>query len=312
MTSPAVVAAALGSTAFFALATALKHRSAGHAPDAQDLRPGRLGRFIVATAAHPLWLGGLLADVGGLGLQVYALHIGALAVVQPLMITALLFSLCANHWLAGARIPGRELAWGGVLVAALAGFLLVSGATSPATTGAPQPADHLPAALTAAVALVLGAACVFTAQRLPRGRRAALMGVTVGLLYAFTAALIKAGSNVLSAHGSVSLLTGWQLYVLIAVGLTGLVLSQLTFQAGPLAASLPAIATIDPLVSVALGVVVYDERLRSGAAAVVGELACLALLSIAAVFLSRVRAATEPPTAPVDPQANRELARLPS
>lgn len=293
MTSAAVVGAALGSTVFFSLATALKHRSAGHAPDAQDLRARQLARFVAATAAHPLWLAGILSDVAGLALQVYALHIGALAVVQPLLITALLISLVLNHWLTHTRMTAREVVWGAVLVAALVGFLLVSGAASPDVTGPPQPVERVPAAVAGIVALVIGGGSVLAARALPRGRGAALMGVTVGLIYAFTAALLKSCSNVMTEHGPVGLVTSWQLYLLLLLGASGLVLSQLTFQAGPLTASLPAIATIDPLVSVALGAGLYDERLRSTPAAVLGEIACLALLSAAAVFLSRVRAARE-------------------
>lgn len=287
--------ASLGSTAFFSLATALKHRSAGQTPSAQ--RPGvrRLGRFLLATVRHPLWLGGILADVGGLGLQVTALHIGALAVVQPLMITALLFSLVLNHRVAGTRIVRREVAGGVVLVLGLVAFLYVSGASSPRITGPPQPVDRSPTIAIGLVVVLLGVACVIIGRRLPHGRGAALLGVAVGLTYACTAALIKSCSNIVLAHGALALLTSWQLYVVILAGAAGLVLSQLAFQAGPLRASLPATATVDPLVSIVLGVLAYDERLRPGAAAITGEILCLAVLCAAAIYLSRLTVMDEVP-----------------
>jgi EamA domain-containing membrane protein RarD len=128
---------------------------------------------------------------------------------------------------------------------------------------------------------------VFLARRLTRGPRAALIGVAVGVTYACTAALIKSCTNIV-LRGLPALLTSWQLYALIVTGVAGLALNQLAFQAGPLHASLPAIATVDPLLSVALGVLVYDERLRSGAGAWIAEAACLAALAAAALFLSRV------------------------
>jgi hypothetical protein len=68
------------------------------------------------------------------------------------------------------------------------------------------------------------------------------------------------------------------------------VLGQLAFQAGPLRASLPAIAIVDPLASIALGVFVYDEHLRPGVAAMTGELACLLVLCAAAIYLGRISA----------------------
>ncbi len=54
----------------FAVSSSLQHLSAGQVPDAQDLG----------------------ADVVGLSLQVLALHLGALAVVQPLLISGLLLT----------------------------------------------------------------------------------------------------------------------------------------------------------------------------------------------------------------------------
>jgi hypothetical protein len=51
-------------------------------------------------------------------------------------------------------------------------------------------------------------------------------------------------------------LGSWQLYIVIALGIGGLLLNQLAFQAGPIAASLPATATIDPLLSIVVGVLV--------------------------------------------------------
>lgn len=292
MTYPLVVAASVGAAGCFSLSTVLKHRSAGAAPNAQELRPRQLGRFVAATVSHSAWLGGLLADAGGLSLQVYALHIGALAVVQPLLITSLLFALPLQHRVSRTRVSRRELLFGLLLVTGLAGFLLVSGATS-ASQHVLQQADRGPAVTAGALAVGLAAMCLLVARRLPRGKGAAMIGVAVGTTYAITAALIKSCTNII-AHGPVALLTSWQLYTLLAAGALGLVLNQLAFQAGPLTASLPAIATVDPLVSVALGIYVYDERLRHSTAAALGEVACLLLLSAAAFRLSRIEAKDDP------------------
>lgn len=288
-----VVAVALGSSAFFALATALKHRTAGLTPAVHGAGRGTLGRFLLATARHPLWIGGIGADAGGLALQVTALHIGALSVVQPLMITGLLFSLVLTHKIAGTRVPIREIAGGLLLVAALVGFLAISGASSPRITGPAQAADHRPALVIGLAAAALAGLCILLARQLPRGGAAALLGIAVGLTYACTAALIKSCSDVVLSFGPLALLTSWQLYLLVAAGAVGLVLSQLAFQAGPLRASLPAIATVDPLVSIALGVLVYDEHLRAGLGPITAEVGCLLGLCAAAIYLSRISGAAE-------------------
>jgi len=56
----------------------------------------------------------------------------------------------------------------------------------------------------------------------------------------------------------VALLTRRQLYTLLAAGAVGLLLNQLSFQAGPLSASLPAITVVNPLRALLLAVTVYD------------------------------------------------------
>jgi drug/metabolite transporter (DMT)-like permease len=293
MSMVAVVGASVGATACFALSTALKHRSAAGVPDTSGLAPRKLVRFAAATARHPLYLAAILAGTVGLGLQVLALHIGALSVVQPLLTTALLFSLIAAHRIAGTRISARELRWGALLVLALVGFMLAAGTVHTTSASVAHRADRVPAAMAGALALTLAVSCVLTARRLPSGGAAALMGVAVGTTHACTAALIKSCTNVAASRGPVALLTSWQLYLFLVAGAVGLLLTQLAFQAGPLSASLPAIATVDPLLSVVIGVWVYDERLNSGAASVTAEVLCLALLSISAVRLSRVQADTE-------------------
>lgn len=291
----AVVPAALGATAFFALSTGLKHRSAGQAPDVHRSGRRSAGQFLLSTARHPLWLGGIGADVGGFSLQAVALHLGALAVVQPLLVLALPLSLVVNHKIARTQVSKRELAGGAVLVAALVGFLTVSGASSPRITGPAQAADRAPAVALAVAAAVLVGCCVLLARRSERALSAALLGVSVGVTYACTAALIKSCSDVALSAGPLALLTSWQLYLLAAAGAGGLALSQLAFRAGPLRASLPAIATVDPLLSIVLGVLVYDEHLRPGLVAVLAEVGCLLVLCAAAVYLSRIRGVQEAP-----------------
>jgi hypothetical protein len=114
--------------------------------------------------------------------------------------------------------------------------------------------------------------------------------VVVGTIYACTAVLLKAVTGVASRGGIAAVLTSWQLPVLVVAGAAGMVLAQLAFRSGPLNASLPAMATIDPLLSVVLGLIVYDEQLRTGLLPTLGEVASLAALAIAAVALSRISA----------------------
>lgn len=150
----------------------------------------------------------------------------------------------------------------------------------------------MPAAIAAIAGLLAAAACLTLAHRAaPPSGRAALIGIAVGAVYAATAALIKAATNVLSNHGLVALILSWQLYTVLALGAAGLFLAQVAFQAGPLTASLPAMATVDPLLSVALGITVYDEQLHRGPLSGALLLGLLLLLAASVIQLGRLGAA---------------------
>ena len=80
----------------------------------------------------------------GLTLQVVALHNGAIAVVQPLLTSGLLFALilrAVHH----RRLHRGELAWAALLSCFLAGFLVVAGAAPGASAN--EGVDRLPAIL---------------------------------------------------------------------------------------------------------------------------------------------------------------------
>ena len=279
-----VVMLSLGSAAAFALAASLKHRSAGEVPDAQNLRPTAVGQFVRATVVHRLWLAGIAADAVAVLLQIVALHYGALAVVQPLLISGLLFALLLRP-LHHQPIGQRERGWALVVSGARVGFLALAGTAARSSTTACV--DRVPAIIAGIVGLVIAAGCVAVAHRQrPGGISAALLGAAVGITYAAAAALLKAVGDV-AVHGPRALLTSWQLYTVLVIGVLGLLLNQLAFQAGPLTASLPAIATVNPLASIAIGVLVYDETVRHSPEASLGLALLLLVLGIAVIQLTR-------------------------
>ena len=118
----AVVAVSLASAFTFAISTSLKHASASQLARQDESTVGAWGRFARATLTHPLWLGAIAADAIGFTLQVIALHLGALALVQPLLISGLLFALILRSR-AGQGTSRREIVWGFVLTGALGAFL---------------------------------------------------------------------------------------------------------------------------------------------------------------------------------------------
>ncbi|MCW2540176.1 MAG: hypothetical protein JWN95_1901 [Frankiales bacterium] len=282
-----VITLSLGSAFGFAVSTNLKHAGAAESVTLPKLTVTTIARFVRSMASHPLWLLGIVADSVGLVLQVLALHLGALAVVQPLLVSGLLFSVALRYLRADAS-RRSDLGWAAVLTASLAGFILVAG-----TGSGVQPHDG-PDRLPAVVAALIGAAVAVTSVGVARRLRtamtsAALLGVAVGLLYAADAALLKTVSDQ-AVLGLTRLITCWQLYAVIVVGVLGLVLTQLAYQSGPLTASLPAMSAVDPLASIAIGVLIFDEHVRRGPWTGALLAVLLAILAVSILHLGRRQA----------------------
>ncbi len=159
--------AALAAAALFAAATALQHRSAGLVGPAGSPKTGaEVTRFMASTVRHPLWALGTVADIAGFALHALALRDGPLTLVQPLLVTGVVFALPLRQLLDGRRPRRDEVAWAAALAVGLVGFLVIA---TPADAAA-QSADVVP---TIVLALVIGlgmTVCFVTGPRLAGAR----------------------------------------------------------------------------------------------------------------------------------------------
>ncbi|MFI6125450.1 DMT family transporter [Streptomyces sp. NPDC051064] len=264
--------AALGNAA----ASVLQRRAA--AVDLPDTSGGRLiGRFGFVRRPAWRWGAGLLVASGAA--QALALATGPLSVVQPVMATELLFTLVlaavAFRWPPGAQTWGAFFG----MALGLAAFLLLADPTGGGETVPPKRwlISAVPAVAVSVVLVVVG-------TRLRGSARAALLGSVTAIGFSFTAALIKDTLGLVPG-GPGDLFTAWQIYTAAAVGLGSFLMLQATLRAGSLAASQPALTLGDSLLSVVLGVSLFEERLSLGWR-VLPEVASLGLIAFACVRLS--------------------------
>ncbi len=238
-----------------ALATVLQRRAALTVPQSKGFRFG----LVLDLLRRPLWLAGILAVIAaGVG-QAVALATGSLALVQPLFVLELPLALLIASLLARTRLPGALwLAVTGVV----AGLGIVLVAASPEGNRTDVPLDRWVPALAACAAAV--ALLAVAGLRRPPGRmRAGCLGAATAVCYALTAALMKSAMHVLDGGGIVAFLTTWETYAFAASGVCALLLLEHALQGGPLVASQPALTLGDASVSVALGVLLYEEHLRA-------------------------------------------------
>lgn len=229
--------------------------TAQHMASTSSTRQERGWRFVVFLLHHPLWLVGWVAMGGSLLFQSVALHFAAMSLVQPLLVFELVLALALRRvWLRQA-VPRRAWTASVVTAASLGIFLL-------ATTRSSGPPSHdlrwfAPGAWCAAVVVLL----VLGGLRGSPSRRATMWGAATAILWALEAAYIKECTDIISNWGYAGLLTRWPFYAFVVCGVTGLLCEQTALHVGPLRSSQTAIVIVDPIVSVALGALIFGERL---------------------------------------------------
>lgn len=236
-------------------------------------------RLIRNLMRHPTWALGVFAMTSGFVLHGIAISVSRIALVQPLLIAELPFSLILGSWVFRMRIPRRDWLAIGLQSVGLAAFLAC---LAPAGGNPLVPLPTWIVSLAATSILVV--ALVLFAYRKTQEHRAALLGVATGAAFGMNSALI-AGVGASVAHGS-NLLTTWQTYGVVVVGPTSFFLLQNALHAGNLISSQPGFTLTNPLVSVAWGIAVFGEQGRTGPF-LIGTVAGAALIAVGTVMLSR-------------------------
>jgi multidrug transporter EmrE-like cation transporter len=268
------VLAALSAAVFYALASVLQQQEAERQPAGTGLGLGLLARL----ARRPLWLAGVACDVCGFVAQWLALSRGSLVVVQPLLVSGLLFALPMKAHLSGHRMHRRDWSAALLMTVGLSVFLVVS---RPAA-GHPDVKASIWVMLLCSGGALATLLVVVGRETSPRWRGMAY-GTAGGVVYGECAALTKTCAHLLS-FGVSNLLESWQFYLLLAAGAAGMVLVQSAFQGSPLDASLPTLSATDPVVSVVIGALAFGEAVQVGALNTTLEVVSLVMM-VVGIFL---------------------------
>lgn len=228
-----------------------------------------------------IWLIGFAVMVGSFLCQAVALHLGDLSQVQPILTCELLLLVLILATWFRFSVTSRE--WVGAFAAAggLAGFLIAAQPT--AGTEAPTNLGWL---VTGSICGGVVLLTVLLALRGPRWWRAAMFGAAGAVGFAFTAALIKSVGDI-AVGGWTDIVTHWQSYALAVCGVASVFLAQNAFHAGPIAASQTALVMVDPLASLAIGIGLFGDNLRTAGAYGPLEAISLLIMFIGAISLAQ-------------------------
>jgi drug/metabolite transporter (DMT)-like permease len=270
------IALALIAAALFALGSVLQQKAGTDSPTI-----GANAGLLLQMARRPVWIAGVVADGLAFVAQAAALGIGSLAVVQPLLVTSVVFALPLGAWLTDQRVGRQEVVAAVALLAGLGAFIVVADPTGGH--------DSAPLSGWLIAAAACGGPCValvLLAPRTPGHRRAAMLGAAAGILFALSAALTKTVVSELD-NGLVTVITTWPLYGLIAVGYVSMTLNQMSLDAGALAATMATSTALDPIASVVLGLALFKESMDASPVELLVVLLALGVVVGAMVVLAR-------------------------
>jgi drug/metabolite transporter (DMT)-like permease len=280
-----VLLLALLAAVFMAIGIVVRQRATLDVPQDQ----GVSSAMFTTLLRRRLWWAGTAAALAGYVCQALALAEGSLLLVQPLLVSSLLFALPMSAHLAHRRVTPGEWAWAVVLTVALTVFVLMA-KTRPGNYRASAPAWTAACAVGCAVVVVV---CVAVAARATGRPRAVLLAIAVGVLFGVVAVLTKIVMHLLVEDGIPGVLTEPALYLLTVLGVGAMLLQQSAFHAGALQTSVPTMLVLEPVVAVVLGAVVLHEHLSvTGPSSVAISVAVVAMLA-ATIALGRDEGAYE-------------------
>jgi len=283
-----MILTALTAAVLYGAGAAVQQRQAAAVPQSAAGRP----RLLFLLARQPLWVLGIAVQIGGFAAHAAALRSGPLATVQMLVAAELVVAVVIMRVWSGRPLGRASWAAALTVVAGVAAFLALTSPGHGHAGGHPgfAAAAGLGAAATGVGALAAAAAGLRAAGR----RRAVLLAVAAGLADSCSAVVTMAFARVLS-HGLGALPASWTVYALVVCGIGNVLLTQTAYQAGQPMVTLPVIAAVTPVASVAVGIGLLGEAPRTGLA---GGLAAGLAVLVTSLALARLARSVPPPGVP--------------
>ncbi|WP_329030165.1 DMT family transporter [Streptomyces sp. NBC_01423] len=243
------------------------------------------GRSLAPLRNRVWWAAVTLNGLGAV-LHVVALAYGPLSLVQPLGALTIVFALPMAALFVRRRAGAT--AWRGAVMATvgLAGLLALTGSSDAHSLGAPQQLMLAMVTFGAVAALVL----LSRAMRRPVMRSVVLAGaagVAFGIASVYTKTVAMEWTAGAVKSGLMPLL------VIAALAGSGLLLSQAAYRGAGLTAPLATVTVVNPVVAAAVGITLFGEQFRHGAAGTTLALLCGAVAAGGLIMLTTERMGAE-------------------
>lgn len=245
----------------------LEKHALGHLP---PVHAKRIVHLLSQVLSSPLWVAGFVSLLAGLALQVLALSLVSISVVQPIFVSGIVILLVLSHVSLKEHLGRRE--WGAVCVVALS--LLAISLSLDASSDHAGASGAFGSLVLAAIPTVLVAGWLFVTAERVEGRPGArvhigapLFGVSTGLMYGVAALATKAVAAQVERYGLISsiphVLASAYLYALVVTSAAGLLLFQTALQRCPASVVVPVSNVVSSTYVVAVGTLIFGEHLPS-------------------------------------------------
>jgi len=261
----------LAAAVFLGIGWVLQQRIAVRPSSTKVLSPAVLWDL----ARNGLWWLGIAAMTLGQSLSAWALQVGSVSALEPVLAASLLVTFVISAALADERIRWQELVGPLILSATLVVFLAAGDPkanrdSDPGST-AIAIATAVAGSLTAAIALP-GA---FADKKSAAFLSSASLATGAGLMYGLQDAATRGAIVAAERHSWATLLGTMWPWVVLAAATTGVLLSQAAFRAGRLDYALPPTVAAQPIAGVVLGVTLLSDKLNATGWALALEALCL-------------------------------------
>lgn len=241
---------------------------------------GMLRLFLI-----PKWLLGLVFVFSGAALHLVALTMAPVAVVQPVGILAVPWSVLLAAKIHGHKLNARVWTAVAVTVTGVVGFTIFS---SLFATG-DKVFNFSWIVWSFVVVCVICAVLSFFATRTVSWARAMLWSSVGAIFYGLASGMMKAGMNLVQSHGFT--LLSWPTLVVIGFMLVcyalGVWMIQQGYASGPAEITVGTMTTVDPFVAVVFGLFILGEGWGMGIGPAIGMTISGAVAVYGVLLLSR-------------------------
>ena len=214
------------------------------------------GSSLLGLAKSGWWLIGTGVLLAGYLFQAVALDTGRLSIIQPLLVTTIVFALPLGYFITDQVVTLREVLGALVVVLGLALYAIYG---DPASGNDTAPNDEWLIALGAVAVICVSLFVV--ARRSSKQRKASFLGVMSGILYGTSACLVKQVTTQLNDGGVSEVVSNWEFWAMAITGVVAFVVQQMSLSEGFLATSVATVSVSNPIISVIIGILLFEETL---------------------------------------------------